>query len=151
MSKKWNIFLIIIAIVLFVWGIVLTNKPIAFEEKYKSERSATSAPIELQFYECGIVKVNSTSQFYELRENDTNGDMVVKIAYDELKIVNFYKLKYTRWDVESQSDKTTYLTCSSRLTKVVVIFVVDIALIMFFVYKTIKQRKNSISKKENDN
>ena len=67
--------------------------------------------------------------------------MVVKIAYDELKIVNFYKLEYTRWDVESQSDKTTYLTCSSRLTKVVVIFVVDIVLIVYVLYKAIKQRK----------
>lgn len=150
MSKKWNIFLIIIATVLFVWGIVLTNKPIAFEEKYKSEWSATSAPIELQFYECGIVKVNSTSRFYEQQEN-TRGDRIIKISYDEFKIVNFYKLEYTRWDVESQSDKTTYLTCSSILSKVIVLFVIDIALIVFIVYKTIKQRKNSISKKENNN
>lgn len=141
MVKRISMFLIIVAIILFVYGIVLVGKPLAFEEKYTSERIATNTPIELQFYECGIVKVNSTSQFYELRENDTNGDMVVKIAYDELKIVNFYKLEYTRWDVESQSDKTTYLTCSSRLTKVVVIFVVDIVLIVYVLYKAIKQRK----------
>ena len=143
MVKRINMFLIIVAIILFVYGIVLVGKPLAFEEKYKSEWSATSAPIELQFYECGIVKVNSTSRFYEQQEN-TRGDRIIKISYDEFKIVNFYKLEYTRWDVESQSDKTTYLTCSSILSKVIVIFVVDIALIMLIVYKTIKQRKNSI-------
>ena len=44
MVKKTNMFLIIVAIILFVYGIVLVSKPLAFEEKYKSERSATDTP-----------------------------------------------------------------------------------------------------------
>lgn len=141
MAKKINIFLIIVAIILFVCGIDLVGKPLAFEEKYKSERSETNTSIELQFYECGIVKVNSTIRFYELQAGGSNGDTIVKISYDELKVVSFYKLEYTRWDVESQSDKTTYLTCSSRLAKVIFIFVVDIVLVVYIIYKAIKQRK----------
>ena len=34
MVKRINIFLIIVAIILFVYGIVLVSKPLAFEEKY---------------------------------------------------------------------------------------------------------------------
>ena len=151
MVKKTNMFLIIVAIILFVYGIVLVSKPLAFEEKYKSERSATDTPIELQFYECGIVKVNSTSQFYELQESGTNGGMIVKISYDELKVVSFYKLEYTRWDVVSQSDKTTYLTCTSRLVKVVIIFVVGAVLVVYIIYKAIKWQKIDHCQRENNN
>ena len=150
MVKRINIFLIIVAIILFVYGIVLVSKPLAFEEKYKSERSATSAPIELQFYECGIVKVNSTSQFYELQEN-TSGNSIIKISYDEFKIVNFYKLEYTRWDIDSQSDITIYLNCYSRLARVCIVFITDGGLVIFLVCRTIKKRKSPPQPQQNNN
>ncbi len=150
MGKKINIFLTVLAVALLIFGIVLVCKPIAYKEIYISDRNANSSPLTLQFYDCGIVKVNSTSQFYEFKE-DITGQKIIKISYDELKVINFYKIEYTRWDVENQSDITTYLTCSSRLVTVILIFVVDVGIIIYIIYSIAKNRKTKQEPSQNNN
>lgn len=138
MVKKINIVLVIVSVVLLIYGIVLVNKRIAFKETYGGNSNKNNTLVELQIFEEGTAKTNLGNRYYEIKEDGLSGDTIIDLYDYKLTVVNFYKLEYIEWDYNSQSNITVCLTCSSILTRVCVVFVLDGVLLIYFICCGIK-------------
>lgn len=139
MSKKKNIILFSIAILLCIWGIIAICRPIAYNEKY----NASGYIDEIIFYKSGEARIRSElyqgtnitaegqySRDFIIMDTSDDGRMTISIFGDKVKVVNFYKLEMTP-DVHYADIEPFTLTCTTKLLRVVAIFVV--AGILFFI------------------